>query len=146
VWVLAIVAVIIVGGAIGTFFYIRTLYYVGVAEGAPSTVGVYRGVQGSALGVNLDSLTDRSDLPVTALPADDRDRVNAGIQADGQSDARRIVAALRGDACADATASAAPATASPSPSPSRSAHKHRHHRASPSPTPSPPPPYCTATP
>jgi PPM family protein phosphatase len=147
--VLSIVAALVVAAAIGTFFYVRTLYYVGVAEGPPSTVGVYRGVQGSLLGLNLDSLTDRSDLPVTALPADDRDRVHAGIQADGHSDARRIVAALRGDACANATPSPALATAAPlpSPAPSRTAprkHRRAHAHATPSPIPSPPPAYCVA--
>ena len=151
--VLALVALIIIGGAVGTFFYIRTLYYVGVAEGPPSTVGIYRGVQGSLLGLDLDSLRDRSNLPVTALPAEDRARVNDGIQADGHRDAQRIVAALRGDACANATPSpsssastAAPAS-SPTPSPSHSTTtKRRKAHATPSPTPSPPPPYCASTP
>ena len=149
--VLAVVAFLIVGGALATFFYVRTLYYVGVADGPPATVGVYRGVQGSVLGFNLDSLRERSNLPVTALPTDDRARVKDGIQADGHSDAQRIVTALRGDACANATPTPAPAvstpSASPTPLPTRSgAKKHRRVHPRPSPTPSPPPPYCVSTP
>lgn len=148
--VLVIVALLIVGGALGTFFYIRTLYYVGVADGPPATVGIYRGVQGSVLGLNLDSLRDRSDLPVTALPADERARVGDGIQADSHSDAQRIVATLRGDACANATPSPTPTVATPTspPSPAPTHHRkhHRHHaNPSPTPTPSPPPPYCAST-
>ena len=146
VLVLAVVALLVVGGAVGTFFYIRTLYYVGVAKSATPTVGVYRGVDGSVLGMDLDSLTDRSDLPVTALTDDDRARVVDGIQADGRDDARRIVAALRGDACAAVTPSAAP-SASPTPSPSRSASTTTTKRAHPKPSPTPtPPPYCAETP
>jgi protein phosphatase len=147
VLVLTLVLLIVVGGAIGTFFYIRTLYYVGGAESATPTVGIYRGVEGSILGLDLDSLTDRSDLPVDALTDDDRARVVGGIQADGHDDARRIVSALRGDACAVATPSVAPsAAASPTPSPSRSvATGKKRHRAQPKPSPTPPP-YCTETP
>jgi hypothetical protein len=98
------------------------------------------------LGLDLDSLTDRSDLPVRALTDDDRERVAAGIQADGHDDARRIVTALRGDACAAVTASAAPSpSASPSPSPSTAKKRHRAAHPSPAPTP-PPPPYCAESP
>ena len=145
--VLAVVVLLIVGGAIATFFYIRTLYYVGVAQGSTPTVGVYRGVQGTVLGWDLDSLTDRSDVPVGALPDDDRAKVTAGIDADSHSDARRIVAALRGDACAAATPTASP-TASPSPSPSRTrtATRKHHRAATPSPTPTPTlPSYCSGS-
>ena len=147
VLVLALVALIVIGGAVGTFFYIRTLYYVGVAKSATPTVGVYRGVDGSLLGFDLDSLADRSDVPVRALPDDDRARVSSGIQADGHDDARRIVAALRVDACANAVSSAV-ASASPSASPSPSpAPTTKKHRARPTPTPTPtPPPYCAGTP
>ena len=137
--VIAVVVLLIIGGAIATFFYIRTLYYVGVAKGSTATVGVYRGVQGSVLGLDLESLSDRSNLPVSALPDDDRARVTAGIEADSRSDAQRIVTALRGDACANA----APA-AKPSPSPSASSSKKRRHRTRPSPSPTPAP-YCTGS-
>ena len=139
--VLGLVVFLVITGAVATFFYIRTLYYVGVADGAPPTVGVHRGVEGSVLGLHLDSVTDRSNLPITALNNEEQDRVTAGIQADSHNDARRIVAALRGDACARATPSP-----QPSPSPARSGSKRpraSHPQATPSPSPSPPPPYCT---
>jgi protein phosphatase len=149
VLVLALVALIVIGGAVATFVYIRTLYYVGVASSAAPTVGVYRGVDGSVLGFDLKSLADRSDVPVSALPDDERARVTSGIQADGHDDARRIVATLRQDACANAISSSAPAappTASPSPSPAASTAAKRKHRAHPTPSPAPtPPPYCVGT-
>jgi protein phosphatase len=143
VLVLTVVLFLVVAGAVATFFYIRTLYYVGVADGRPPTVGVYRGVDGNVLGLDLDKVTDRSDLPIAALNNEDRARVTSGIQADSHADAQRIVAALRGDACADETASPKP---SPSASPSKSTStstRRSHPRATPSPTPSPPPPYCS---
>jgi len=149
VLVLSLVLLLVVGAAIGTFLYIRTLYYVGVADSATPTVGIYRGVDGSVLGYDLDSLTDRSNLPVEALTDDDRDKVSDGIQADNHDDARRIVTALRTNACAIATPSVAPsATASPTPSPTHSIATTKKRRAAhpkPSPTPTPPP-YCTDSP
>jgi PPM family protein phosphatase len=146
VLVLTLVALLVIGGAIGAFFYIRTLYYVGVAKSATPTVGVYRGVEGSVLGIDLDSLSDRSDLPITALTDDDRERVSADIQADGHDDARRIVGVLRSHACAAATPSAAP-TPSPSPTHATTTAKKRRRAAQPTPSPTPtPPPYCVGTP
>lgn len=136
--VLVGVVVIVLAAAVGTFLYIRTQYYVGVADGTPSTVGVYRGVDGSVLGADLDRLHERTDLPLSALGDYQRSRVTSGIQASSASDAQRIVESLRSDACAQATA-----TPSPRPSPSPSG---KQRASNPTPTPSPPPPYCHTTP
>lgn len=153
--VFALILLIVVAGVVGTFLYARSQYYVGVADGAPQTVGVYRGVNGKLLGVNLERLTSRTDLPVHALPEYDRARVDDGIQADGKADALRIVGTLRSDACAIATPPPAPAaTASPSLSPRPRASSSttgkqttRKHRARPTPSPTPSlPAYCQATP
>ncbi|HEU5034700.1 MAG TPA: Stp1/IreP family PP2C-type Ser/Thr phosphatase [Mycobacteriales bacterium] len=144
--VLGAAVLVVLLGVLGTFLYIRTQYYVGVADGAPATVGVYRGVTGSVLGIDLSRLADRSNLPVQALPDYERPRVSAGIPAASHDDARRIVAKLRQEACP----SPAP---SPRPTATRTSatfrHHARHRRAVPSPRPSPSPtprPYCTASP
>jgi PPM family protein phosphatase len=153
--VFVLILLIVIAAGIGSFFYVRTQYYVGVADGTPQTVGVYRGVNGKALGIDLDRLTARTNLPVQALPDYDRARVDDGIQADGKADALRIVGTLRSDACAIATPSptARPATASPSASPrprvstSTARKRTARHRASPTPKPTPSlPAYCQATP
>lgn len=137
-----VAVVLLVGlGVLGTFLYVRTQFYVGVSDGSPATVGVYRGVTGSVLGIDLSRLSDRTDLPVSALPDYERPRVAAGIQASSHDDARRIVSTLRDEACP-----------SPAPKPpARPSHRHRRHHAgarpSPTPTPTPTPtpsPYCTA--
>ena len=138
------VLVVIALGILGSFLYIRTQFFVGVADGAPSTVGVFRGVNGSVLGVDLSSLDNRSDVPISALPDFERSRVQSGVDAKSRDDARRIVNQLRAEACAQAIAAAQP-TLQPTPSPSPSASKSAtpSARATPSPTPPPtPPPYC----
>src|SRR3954465_10965841 len=51
VFVLVAVLVLVVAGGLATFLYVRTQFYVGVAQGSPATVGVYRGVDGQVLGL-----------------------------------------------------------------------------------------------
>jgi protein phosphatase len=150
--VFVLILLIVIAGGVATFLYVRTQYYVGVAGSAPETVGVYRGVGGKVLGIDLDRLTARTNLPVQALPDYDRTRVDDGIQADGKSDALRIVGTLRSDACALATpAPTAKPSASPRPSASSSTTRKRtaRHRVRPTPRPTPTPTlptYCQATP
>jgi len=155
IWVFTIIVLLIVAAAAGTYFYVRTQYYVGVAKGAPDTVGIYRGVQGSVLGVNLDKLLSRTDLPVSSLPVFDRDQVTNGIPKGSRTGAETLVTSLRHDACA-AVATATPTpppTLSPRPSPRtttttthRRTTRHRARRT-PAPTPTPTlPTYCQPTP
>jgi protein phosphatase len=144
--VLGAAVLVVLLGILGTFLYIRTQYYVGVADGAPATVGVYRGVTGSVLGVDLSRLADRSNLPVQALPDYERPKVSAGIPAARHDDARRIVSQLRQEACPSPSPSPKPTATSKT---RTSRHRARHHAAVPSPRPSPSPspsPYCTASP
>ena len=103
---LGAVVLLVVLGVIGTFLYIRTQYYVGVADGSPSTVAVYRGVTGSILGIDLSRVAQRSDLPVADLPDYQQPRVTSGIQASSEADAQRIVTTLRQQTCDAATQAA----------------------------------------
>jgi serine/threonine protein phosphatase PrpC len=149
-YLLVAVVVVVALGVLGSWLYIRTQFFVGTAKGSPSTVGLFRGVSGSVLGIDLSSLDERTDVPTTALPDFERTRVESGIDAKSHDDARRIVSQLRAEACAQAMAGP-PATAptlppaSPSPSPSRSAAAKNTPSASPTPTPTPPA-YCKGAP
>jgi protein phosphatase len=158
-YVLAAVVVLVIAGVAATLLYARTQFYVGAAQGSTPTVGVYRGVEGSVAGLDLSRLSDRTDLPVSALPNSFRDQVSSGMQASSHDDARRIVARLRSAACATVTPPALPSPqpstkASSQPSAQASAQAspgtgtHRRHRAgsTPTPSPSPIPSYCAVSP
>jgi protein phosphatase len=123
---LAVVLVLLVGGGIvATWVVLRHQFYVGVT--ASNTVGVYRGVSGSFLGVDLTHLDQSTDLPVNQLPAFRQPQVRDGIQAKSQADAQRIVAELRKETC-DRIATDAKQAA----------------RAKKNAKPAPPPTYCRA--
>jgi protein phosphatase len=128
-----LVALVVVAVVVGAFFYIRTQYYVGVANGNPPTVGIFRGVSGHVV-FDLSSLDRRTDLPVQALPAYQQEKVKDGIDASSRADAERIVSGLRSDACP-----------SPAPTPTPSATSKAKTPA-PVPAPSPTPSYCASTP
>ena len=140
--VTAVVVLLVVGAFIGTALYIHQQWYVAPDAGQ---VAVFQGVQGSAAGIQLSHLKDRTNLPVSALPQDDRDRVSTGIQASNRSDAQVVVSNLRAAACALVTPAPATApTTAPSPGANRSAHRHRRTPTpKPTPTRTPPPAWCT---
>jgi PPM family protein phosphatase len=138
--VIGIVVILVVAAVVGTVVYSRHQYYVAADGDSPTrNVAIYQGVHGHALGIG-SHVKSTTDLPVTALPQDERQRVDgSGIGASSETAAQQVVANLRQDACALATtgtvtaASAAPTT-SPSARPSTSA------RPTPSAT---PPDWCT---
>jgi protein phosphatase len=147
--VAAVVLVLVVLAVGGVALYIHSQWYVAPSNGK---VAVFQGVQGSAAGIQLSHVHALTNLPVTALPQDDRDRVTNGIQASGgQSGASGVVANLRQAACALPTPTPTPsptrtAAASPHPSASKSAAKS-HPASSPKSTPKPTPrPWCVTTP
>ena len=130
--VIGLVVLLVIAAGVGTWLYARSQYYVGATKGDPPTVGVYRGVSGSVLGVDLASLDERTDIPVSALPDFEQTHVRNGIDASSRNDARRIVASLRNDACP---------TPSPTPTPTAS-KKPTSPAPTPTPTSSPTPAYC----
>jgi PPM family protein phosphatase len=151
--VTAVVVLLVVGAFVGTALYIHHQWYVAPDAGQ---VAVFQGVQGSAAGIQLSHVKERTNLPVSALPQDDRDRVSTGIQASNQSDAQTVVSNLRAEACALVTPSPATAsTTAPTTGATRPAHRHHHagsggtgtHTPSPKPSPTrtPPPPWCTVS-
>jgi hypothetical protein len=94
---------------VGTWIYSRHQYYVAATGTSPTrAVAVYQGVHGHALGFG-SHITSTTNLPVTALPQDERQQVDGGgINASGADGAEQVVANLRQDACALATARPAP--------------------------------------
>jgi protein phosphatase len=120
---------------VATWLVLRSQYYVAAATGSPETVAVYRGVSGSVIGIDLSSVADRTDIPVSALPTFRQSDVADGIQAKDRSDAERIVANLRQEACAKVRAQRRAAIAAAKKSKTKS-----------KPTPPPLPAYCTAQP
>ena len=131
--VIGLVVLLVVAAGVGTWLYARSQYYVGATKGTPQTVGVYRGVSGSVLGIDLASLDERTDIPVSALPDFEQAHVRNGIDASSRNDARRIVATLRTDACP--TPAATPTASSGAKLPSSPA-------PTPTPTVTPTPTYC----
>jgi protein phosphatase len=135
--VAAIVVILIAGAVAGIAVYINHQWYVAPSAGK---VAVFQGVHGSAAGIHLSHVHALTNIPVTALPQDDRQRVLGRIDvSSGQSGAAAVVANLRHDACTLVTPS-------PTPQPKTSG-SGRHPSASPSPTARPPrPAWCVTTP
>lgn len=154
--VAALVVILIAAGLVITVVYINHQWYVAPQAGK---VAVFQGVQGSAAGVALSHRKALTNIPVTALPQDDREHLSHGIDASGgRTGADRVVADLRNDACARATTTAAPLL-KPNPSPSHRAGssgsdskhpshlKHRGQLPHSSHTKPPAPPaWCVSTP
>ena len=111
-----------VAGLIGSFFWVRSQYYVGEDGGQ---VVVFRGVDGSVLGLQLSSVQEGSCEPglngcepllVADLVPAARNQVVAGIQAGTLDDARGVIARLAGQmlpACPTVTAYDQPADPPP---------------------------------
>ncbi len=118
----SVVVVLGVAGLIGSFLWVRSQYFVGEDGGQ---VVVYRGVDGSVLGLRLSSvqegscqpgLNECSPLLVEDLVPAARDQVIAGIQAGSLEDARAVIARLTGQMLPPCpTTSPAPTTTTPSP-------------------------------
>jgi protein phosphatase len=110
-----IVVILIAGAVVAVAVYIHHQWYVAPSQGK---VAVFQGVQGNAAGIDLSHLHALTDIPVTALPQDDRERVAAGIQASGgQSGAATVVTNLRRGACASSSSATPQPTPSASPRP-----------------------------
>jgi protein phosphatase len=102
--IILITAVIVLGiiGLVGSILWVRSQYFVGENDGQ---VVVYRGVDGTVLGLQLSSVQEGSCQPgldeCTPLMVEDlvpaaRDQVLAGIQAGSLDDARAVIARLAG--------------------------------------------------
>ncbi len=118
-WALAIGVVVLgVAAVIGSFFWVRSQYYVGEDAGA---VVVFRGVDGAVLGLQLSSVQEGSCEPglngcqpllITDLVPAARNQVVNGITAGTLDDARGVIARLSGQmlpVCPTVSATTGPA-------------------------------------
>jgi protein phosphatase len=136
--VAAIVVILIAGAVAGIAVYIHHQWYVAPSGGK---VAVFQGVHGSAAGIHLSHVHALTNIPVTALPQDDRLRVVNRIDVSGgQSGAAAVVSNLRRDACTLVSPS-------PSPQPKTSGSRTPNPQPSASSTARPPrPPWCVTPP
>ncbi len=148
----AVVVLVLAGGAFAAWHWVRQQYFVG-AYG--DQVAVFRGLPQNLGPVDLASLDHTTGVLLAALPPADRDSVRAGIVVDSSAQATAKVAALRDAACGTIgtpTTSLSPtpgtsATAGPSASPSAGPSPSSSIPAQPTPTGSvaqTPPPGSTA--
>jgi protein phosphatase len=135
--VASLVVILIAAAVAGVAVYIHHQWYVAPSDGK---VAVFQGVQGKAAGIHFSHVHALTDIPVSALPQADRDRVVNGIApSGGESGAATVVSNLRHEACALATASPTPTVTS-----SPTGTNNAKHRTSP---PKPPTPtWCVTTP
>jgi PPM family protein phosphatase len=88
----AVLLLVVAGGLFGgTWWYSQHQYYVG-SNG--TQVVVYRGINGTVLGLNFSSPIEKTGIVMSSLPAFERDRVNDTIGARNKADADRIVGQL----------------------------------------------------
>jgi protein phosphatase len=87
---LALLALVLLGGRLA-YNWTQTQYYVAVAA---DRVTIFRGIQSDLPGVTMNSVAERTDVPIQALPEFQLDQVRAGIPADSRDHAREIVGQL----------------------------------------------------
>jgi PPM family protein phosphatase len=125
VYVAVAIAVLFVAARLA-YDWSQRQYYVAAAG---SHVAIYRGVQEQLPGLQLSTVFEAEQLPLSSLPVYARERVAGGIEVDGLAEARSTVAQLRG--LAAECASPAPVVAPSIPTPSGrtpTSGKPRHHR------------------
>src|SRR5450631_1675657 len=90
---LVVALLVVVAGALfgGTWWYSQRQFYVG-SDG--QQVIVYKGINGSVLGINFSTPIEKTGVAMSSLPAFERERVAAGIGARNKGDADRIVGQL----------------------------------------------------
>jgi serine/threonine protein phosphatase PrpC len=88
----AIIIPLVVIGLLGAWAAVRSSWYVGADEGM---VAVFRGVPGSFGGIQLSSLSSKTNVAIASLPQAYQARVRSGMDAKGRTDAVRITDNLR---------------------------------------------------
>ncbi len=101
--ILIVLLAVIGGGGFAAWKYSQSQYFV-AAEGGQ--VAIFRGINEKVAGLSLSSVYRRTGIPLTAVPAYDRTRINAAITANGLADAQRIVATVDKEVRACRTAQA----------------------------------------
>lgn len=97
-----LVALLVVTTAVCLAF-VRGEWYLSVNDG---TVGIYRGVNASVLGIPLGSLVETSAISVNDLPASVQDQLEQGIRVTSEQAGRNTLDAYRAQIDANKTAAA----------------------------------------
>lgn len=121
--------------AVGTsvfYGYVRSQYFVGLDA---DHVAIFRGVHGSVAGISLNSLQERTVLNAARLSEVERERLENGLVAKDEQDARAIVDRL--------FVTSGCTTSNPSPAPSPSTNPTPNPTPSPTPTAAPSTAPCT---
>jgi protein phosphatase len=88
--------VLAIAGALATWGYVQSQYFVGLDAGH---VVVFRGVKGSVAGIDLQAVEERTTLGTERLTDVERESLEDGIVANDSRDARAIVQRLIAAAC-----------------------------------------------
>ncbi|TFV57562.1 serine/threonine-protein phosphatase [Geodermatophilus sp. DF01-2] len=119
-WALTAVVLLAAAGT-GAYAWVLSNWFVGVQETeAGDRVTVFRGLDTSLLGMDLNQVADVTDLPVADLTPAGANKVARGIEATDAVHAERIVTMLleqRLPLCPAADEDAEPSAATPTPSP-----------------------------
>ena len=113
--IVAVVVALVAAAAYGAWRWTQTQYFV-AADG--TSVAIYRGLSEDLGPLRLSRVSQvATDVPVAELPTYARSRVEQGISANDQADARAIVSTLREQVyeCRAVSASPSPSPTSPSP-------------------------------
>jgi protein phosphatase len=89
---LALLLVLILGGAYFGWRYTQDQYYIGTSDGK---VAIFRGINASVAGVKLYHVYQPTAIPLTGVPATDRQSIQATISATSLTDAQRILANIQ---------------------------------------------------
>ena len=90
--ILVVLLLLIAGGGYAAWRYTQSQYFVGATGGQ---VAIFRGVNEQVAGMSLSSVYDKTDIPMSGVPASDVRQIQATITATGLADARRIVLNIR---------------------------------------------------
>ena len=91
---IVLAAVIAAFVVVGLCFYafIRSEWYLGVNG---DTVGIYQGVSGNFMGLELSELTETSSVEVSDLPSSVQEQLASGIRVNSEDQARETIKAYR---------------------------------------------------
>jgi protein phosphatase len=105
---LVVALLVVVAGALfgGTWWYSQHQYYVGT-DG--QNVVIYRGINGSVLGIDFSSPIENTNIPVDSLPPFEQSRVKDAVTAHSRAQAQRIVDSLRAASSPESSPEQSPA-------------------------------------
>jgi serine/threonine protein phosphatase PrpC len=91
---LAVLVILIVGGAYAGWRYTQSQYYVGADSGK---VVIFRGIKPKVAWVSLSKVYRQTDIPLAMIPSTDVQSIRSTIPASGLAEALRIVGNIRTD-------------------------------------------------